>query len=387
MTVLADRIDQLASRRRAEGLVATDVAVIVGAFLLSRLLLTAFGMLTLATHTSGFVPVLPDLFVRWDSAWYVSLAEHGYSMVGSPRQPDETNYAFYPLYPALIWLLSHATGVSAAAAGVVISNLAFLAALFVIFALAEDWSGDKAIARLGVMLICCVPESFIFSAVYTESLFLLLTSASMLLFERKHYVAAGFCAGLSSAVRSNGVLVIMYFGLSLLRSHGLRNSLAFWKEPERYLPIVMAPLGLFAFWWMCMLTTGDAFAQASTAMHGWHWRSDWPWLNIMNRLVSGEDREKFFVIASGFMFAGSLTLVRRSSWPLFAYCAINFLLFWSGTQSNSLLRYSVVLFPIYFGIARVLAHRPLMAGIVLAASLFVDLLMMALWALGSDLVL
>ncbi len=89
-----------------------------------------------------------------------------------------------------------------------------MGALFLLFALALRWSGDRVVARVAVVLLCVVPEGFIFSVVYTEALFILLTLASMLLFERKQNLLAGVCAGLGSAVRSNGVFIIVYFGLS-----------------------------------------------------------------------------------------------------------------------------------------------------------------------------
>lgn len=387
MTELAGYVAAPA-RRRASGLAATDVAIVVGAFVVSRLLLTLYGLFVLTMSKDPlYVPALPDLFARWDSEWYLSLAQGGYSTVDlHPNQPGATNYAFYPLYPLLMWLVSSVSGLSLTWAGVLISNLCFLAALFIIFMLAEDWSADKNVARLAVLLLCCVPEGVVFSAVYTESLFVLLTSASMLLFERRRYAAAGICAGLSSAVRSNGVLVIVYFGLSLLREQGLKRTLSFWNEPERYLPIVMAPLGLFAFWWMAMLTTGDAFAQASTAAHGWQWHSTWPWVTIAERAVSSNIRESWPMLASLVVFLGSLTLLRRWSWPLFAYCLANFLLFWAGTSPNSLLRYSIVLFPIYFGVAQALATRRLVAAIVLFGCLAGEVMTMGLWAHGSVLV-
>lgn len=376
------------ARRGLGGFEAVDIAIVVGAFAVSRLLLIAYGLFILsASHHPLYAPVLPDLLVRWDSEWYISLAQGGYSPADlHPEQPGATNYAFYPLYPLLMRLLASVSGLSLAWAGVLISNVCFVAALFVVFALAEDWSADKNVGRLAVLLLCCVPEGFVFSAVYTEALFLLLTSAAMLLFERRQYLAAGLCAALSSAVRSNGVLVIVYFGLSLLRQRGPRRTLAFWTEPEIYLPIVMAPLGLFAFWWMAMLTTGDAFAQASTAAHGWGWHSSWPWTNMVERVTSTSLRERWPMIASLMMFLGSLTLLRRSSWPLFVYCLVNFLLFWAGTSPNSLLRYSIVLFPIYYGVARALANRRLAAGVLLLGCFAVQMIMMRLWAHGSVLV-
>lgn len=92
------------------------------------------------------------------------------------------------------------------------------------------------------------------------------------------------------------------------------------------------------------------------------------------------------MLASLVVFLGSLTLLRRWSWPLFAYCLANFLLFWAGTSPNSLLRYSIVLFPIYFGVAQALATRRLVAAIVLFGCLAGEVMTMGLWAHGSVLV-
>src|ERR1035437_7118595 len=53
---------------------------------------------------------------RWDSGWYVNLAKAGY------REPpthvgQETNHAFFPLYPALIRLVVRTTGLETSHAG------------------------------------------------------------------------------------------------------------------------------------------------------------------------------------------------------------------------------------------------------------------------------
>ena len=360
-----------------------DVALVVGSFVLSRLALLIVGVVTLVVSTPPDAPLyITDLYLQWDGHWYVSIADSGYS-TAEPMWPGQTNYAFYPLYPLLMGLLATVTGISTAIAGVLISNASFLAALFVLFALAERWSGDKAVSRLAVMLLCVVPEGFIFSIVYTESLFLLLTMASVLLFERRQHFLAGVCAGLSSATRSNGIFIVIYFALAVFRERGIRGGLAFWREPERYLPIAMAPIGLFAFWWMSMLTVGDAFAQKSTVLHGWPWTTDRPWMNMVHHLTSGDPRDAFLLLASAAIFVASLTLLRRSTWPLFAYCAVNFLLYWSGTSSNSLLRYAIALFPIYFGVALVLAHRRVVARGLLAAGFIGGMAMMVPWVLHS----
>jgi len=384
-TALAGGLDDAGGKRRSGQLTAGDIALIVASFALSRLVMILVGLYVLTTQDTSFhaSPLLPDLFVRLDSQWYIGLARSGYSIAQIGGDKGATNYAFYPLYPALMWLLSWATGVSLATAGVLISSACFLGALMVIFVLAENWSGDRTVAGLTIVLLCLVPEGFIFSAVYTESLFLLLSSAAMLLFERKQNLAAGICTALGSAVRSNGILIVVYLGLMLLRERGWRQTLMFWREPERYLPIVMAPLGLFAFWWISMLTVGDAFAQKSTAMHGWAWSTGLPWNNVIHALSSSDLRTLFFMGASVVMFLASLTLMRRATWPLFAYCLVNFLLFWTGTNANSLLRYSIVLFPIFFGLAWWIGKRLLPTAALLVTFATTGAVLMALWTIES----
>lgn len=373
---------------------ARDWRLILACFIGSRLWLTLVGLVTLHFVPSSlpvpnmgvdsYAATVPDLYVRWDSLWYLLVAEHGYSTVVPPFQdPAHINYAFYPLYPLAIWALGSITTLPAAIAGLIISNASFLAALVVIFILAEHWSRSKPVAGLTVALLCIVPQSFVFSAVYTESLFLLLTALSMLLFERRNYALAGVVAALGSAARSNGVFIAVYFGLALLRERGLVGVFRIWRTPEAYLPIILAPLGLFAFWWFSMLTTGDAFAQKSTMVHGWQWVFDWPWNNIVNQLSGKDFHAQYFMVASLVLFAASLTLLRRETWPLFGYCLACFILFWTGSLANSLLRYALVLFPIFYGLARVLLPYRIATGLLLLLLGLFNTVLMALWAIGS----
>ncbi len=374
-----------------------DIALILGSFLVSRLALVAIGCYALSVLTPAGTPVPPgtpidfnSLIMQWDSYWYLSIVEHGY-VTTEFNQPGGTNFAFYPLYPALIWLLSAATGMAPQIAGAVLSNGFFLGALFLLFALCLRWSGDRVVAGFAVMLLCWIPEGFIFSVVYTESLFMLLSMASILLFERKQNLLAGICAGLGSAVRTNGVLIIAYFGLSLIRERGVVGAFKFWREPERYLPIIMTPIGLFVFWWICMLTVGDAFAQRTTLIRGWNAGLDWPWVNIVKHLLSGNAASIAFIVTNLLMFVASLTLLTRkngtTNWILFAWCFANFLLFWSNTLSNSLLRYAIVLFPIYYGLSLVLAHRRIARTLFLILIAPFSLFLGALWSLGAHYVL
>src|SRR5215210_8348823 len=77
-------------------------------------------------------PLLSPL-ARWDSVWYLRIADSGY-------EGDSSRAAFFPLYPLLVRALGTAFGGSHAAllvAAFMISLAAFLGALVVLHRLAE----------------------------------------------------------------------------------------------------------------------------------------------------------------------------------------------------------------------------------------------------------
>lgn len=365
-------------------LARSDAAIVAGLFLGSRALLMLVGYLTLELVPGAEAghPLLPDLFVHWDSAWYLNIAQQGYVSGEAPGEPGASNFAFYPLLPALMWGLSQVTGFSLAASGVLISNFALFVALLVVAELGTALTGDRRNGLMSAALICFVPEGFVFSAIYTESLFLLLTAGSMLAYQRRRYVASAALAALNSAVRTNGILVAAYYGFDILRRRGLRGALRFWEHPEEYLPAFAAPLGLVLFWWFAFAATGDGFAQKSTVFHGWGWVPAFPWTNIVDHLAAGTLNDRFWVVSALAALSLSLTLLRRELWPLFAYCLLNFALYLTGTTANSLLRYSITILPIYFGVSLYLVRSPLLAGIAFGALSLLGGFLMAAWSLG-----
>ena len=102
-------------------------------FLASRMLLTLIGLLTLASFGDP-PPVGPDkidwehvqhIYARWDSNWYLSIIENGYSPIDPTIQIGATSFAFFPFYPLLVIAAQNVWSLSSIAAGVLVSNLAF----------------------------------------------------------------------------------------------------------------------------------------------------------------------------------------------------------------------------------------------------------------------
>jgi hypothetical protein len=145
----------------------------------------------------------------WDGGWYLRIAEHGYASTRSPA-------AFFPLYPALIDLVSSVTTLSPATVGVLVSDLMFLGGLLALGQLAADSYGPS-VATVVVWLMALHPFAFVYSAVYTESTFLLVSVGAILLARRGRWTSAALATLLATLTRSAGLLVLLPVGLALLQ--------------------------------------------------------------------------------------------------------------------------------------------------------------------------
>lgn len=137
--------------------------------------------------------------VRWDSLWYLAIANHGYS--------SKASAGFFPVYPLLMRGLSYVTG-STLVAGVVISWVAFAVSLVLLHRLTELELGRSA-ADTAVLLLALAPLSFFFTAVYTESLFLALALGATYAARRDKWLLAGMLGTLAAVTRITGVLLVV----------------------------------------------------------------------------------------------------------------------------------------------------------------------------------
>ena len=105
---------------------------------------------------------------RWDSGHFTAIASNGYDAAWRT--------AFFPLFPLLqrgVAFLTHDPFI----AGLIISNLAGLGMLVVLYRLVqEDFDAERAFRT--VLYLSVFPTAFFFVAAYNESLFLLLTLLS-----------------------------------------------------------------------------------------------------------------------------------------------------------------------------------------------------------------
>ncbi|MDE3131695.1 MAG: hypothetical protein KGL16_11135, partial [Acidobacteriota bacterium] len=139
-------------------------------------------------------------FARWDSVWYLTIAQHWYAHT---RQ----RMAFFPLYPALIHVLGWVTR-SDLVAGVLISLVALAVALLLIGRLVALDFGEQ-VATTTVLLLAFCPVSFFLSAVYTESLFLALSVGTIYAARRERWLLCGVLGFLAAISRNGGIALIV----------------------------------------------------------------------------------------------------------------------------------------------------------------------------------
>jgi hypothetical protein len=119
------------------------------------------------------------------------------------------------------------TGWTVDSVGYLVANLAFLGALLVMYRLISLDYGDVETARRAIWALALFPTALFFSAVYTESLFLLLTVSALYLWRRDMIWLAGLVSIGAALSRSGGVFLILPF-LALLWDRHRRDWHGYW---------------------------------------------------------------------------------------------------------------------------------------------------------------
>jgi hypothetical protein len=317
-----------------------------------------------------------DGWARWDAGWYDHIATHGY-VDRAVAPAGQRNLAFYPVYPLAMRLVS-LTGLSPLAAGILVSNVAFLAALLLLHRMARARFGAEAASRC-ILLLSVFPFSFYFSAVYSEGLFLFLAVASLFLGERGHWAGASFCALLCGATRVPGLALAPALGLLYL------DRIRF--DPRKVRPDVLwlglSVLGPVLFYAYLHVQFGDPWlAFKATRVEGW-WQGGFslkPVERAVRALRSIENLRtgQFPVVYDLNLLAaalclGSLVAVFRRQ-PL-AWGVFSLLIVASGVlQPGGWGRYVLPAFPVFLAWALALESRLAFAGAVVLSTLLLALL-------------
>jgi Mannosyltransferase (PIG-V) len=209
---------------------------------------------------------------HWDTDWFVDITRSGYT--GLPADRADPATAFFPLFPLLAWLVNPIVPGGPYAAVVVVSNVAFLAAVILLQRFFEEET-DAATGLRGSWYLVIFPSGFFLAAGYNVSLAIALSVGCLYALRRQHWWLAAACGALASANRSSGVLLLIPFGYEYLRVRGFRLR----KIRPDLLWAALVPAGLVAY----MIYTGVALGDPLRFEHAqdnWKRTLAWPWVAL-----------------------------------------------------------------------------------------------------------
>lgn len=217
-------------------------------------------------YSGGVIDTLRTIWLRSDSPSYLGIAENWYVTVGDPK----FHIVFFPLYPLVIRLFNYITYNSFASA-MLVSNLSLTVSAILMYETAA-LDLDRRAALRCVRYLLILPGAFFLSAPMTESLFLMLTLAAVLLIRKKHYFFGALFGAFAAFTRSPGVLLIVFAAYEFI-TDALKTRRAKLQNTRRLvlggISLLIIPLGLAAYLYVNYSVTGDMFTFAVYQREHW----------------------------------------------------------------------------------------------------------------------
>lgn len=317
-----------------------------------------------------------DVLGTWDGWWYLQVAEHGYHPSLVPLDSEglftvqQNSVAFFPLYPALIRMVSESTGLGLYGSGILVSVVSSFIAAAGIFAVVRLLAGARA-GTVAAGLWAVAPGAGVEWAVYSESLFVALAAWACYAVMTRRWMAAGLLAFTAGLNRPTSAVLIGAVGLAALvtlvrpatrREHGVRGPVY---------AMVVAPLGLLSYIAWVGWSTGEATAYFTLQREGWAHFFDYGayTLDVLRNLAVGRGDYPFafstpdllslqLVLALPFLIA--LMLRKRPPLVLVAYTLATVITV-LGTQQmfGNTMRYLLPAFPLLIAPAAALSRLKL----------------------------
>ncbi len=250
------------------------IAKILFAVLCSRLLVFLLAYI-FEVRLNGYKGGLFDMFSIWlrsDSPHYLGIAQNGYVTSGDAR----FHIVFFPFYPVLVRFFN-ALFNNTLASGLFASTLFTCISSVLLYELMLcDYNRRKAINA--VVFLVLQPAAFFFNAPMSDSLFLMLSLACMLLVRKKRYYSACVIGGLAAFTRVLGIVLLVPVFLELIldsfkaKKAGKRQIYFLLKNA---LSLLIIPLGLALYLLVNYTVTGNAFTFLRYQAEHWSQRPGW----------------------------------------------------------------------------------------------------------------
>lgn len=255
-----------------------------------------------------------ELGLMWDAAHYAGIASDFYHY--DPNASGGTNVAFAPLYPFLLkavgsvlqwitlgWDWGHPKWGALVAAGLIISNVAFFFALGLLIKLLAGRLGNVG-AALVALGIASFPTAIFFSALYTESLFLLMVVGSFVLARsnwRWKWLCVGLVGMMASLDKFAGLFLLAAMGIEYASQKGWSWRRVRWDAAW----LLLIPAGIAIYAMFLWLKFGSPFVLSDSMQKGWnhqgsfflvtYWESlSQLWMSLTGAFAPSEDPVLFY---------------------------------------------------------------------------------------------
>ena len=243
-----------------------EIYLVAKIFLISRIFYYAVVAAVLYTQDLGFKP---GILCKYDCGWYSSITSKGYMKTAlTEGQVGAANWAFFPLHPLIVRVLSDLTLIPFLGVAYLLGNLFLFGALIYLYKYISSMFSFKA-ARNTIILVAASPVNVYFTSFYTESLFLFLSSAAIYYATQRRWILGGIFGSLLGATRNTGILIGLVFIAIFLfnRDWERENS----KLRSFLLSLALIPVGFVSYVIFLHYRTGDYLAFYHTQKAGWGW--------------------------------------------------------------------------------------------------------------------
>jgi Gpi18-like mannosyltransferase len=323
-------------------------------------------------------------WARYDAGWYAHIATQGYSYTPGQQSP----VAFFPAYSLAIRGLG-TLGVDTFIAGVLLTILCGLAAVVLFTRWATLLQGEAVARDAGLLLVLYPFAYYLYGAMYSDALFLLLVVGAFYLLERGQLLPAVLLAAVATAARP--VAPALVLGLLVRRLEWKHQRGERWSIQDA-LP-VLAALGLVVYVLYLWHAFGEPFAFAKVqSAPGWDQRPGWRtwlkvrWFQSFNASMTLGDGLR--LVGHATFSVGALALVwptaKRLGWGYGAYvAAMAGMPFLSSKDFMGMGRYLLASFPLFLTLALLLRERPRLRWGMLATSAVLLVSLAAAYGAGA----
>ncbi len=362
---------------------ADGVRAVAPLWAVSRLAVLLVGFLAVGTfgYRDGGAPFrlykneFLDLPARYDAGWYLGIAADGYKW--DPEATGQQNIAFMPALPMLMRFGGRLIGGHPLWAGQVLVLAACLWAFVYVYRLARSALGDADRAVWAVALLAAYPFAVFYSAVYTESIFLLCAAGALYHVGRGEYLRTAAFALLCGFARPNGFLLAVPIALAALwpaasaawlggrSGRGSRLAGALRASLPAMAAASAAVLGVLVFSAFIYSMTGRPFAWLE-AHAAWGrtfgtWVSQGPFQELGRGGLYGYTRSQPIDAVNFLAVLGALAAIwpvtRRFGVAYGAFLAINLIPPLTSGGLLSIGRVTAAMFPAFFWLAALIPAR------------------------------